>query len=180
MAEQTFLEAIGIFQYFGLQYLLVPLLIFVMTLGILQKTKMISDKPDINAAIGFSFAFVIAMVPQFVDFLAFLMPLMIGFIMILFGIGMIFMLFGAKSDNFFNFFKSPGIIILTIVIFMIIVFYSISDVFGDQISSWTSDNRTTGGMGSGVERIFSPEVFGTVIFISVAAVGVYMISAQKS
>ena len=105
MAEQTFLEAVGVFQYFGLQYLLVPLLIFVLALGLLQRTKMISDKPDINTAIAFAFAFIIALIPGFTDFLTVLMPLMIGFILILFGMAMVYMLFGAKPENFYNLFK---------------------------------------------------------------------------
>jgi hypothetical protein len=177
MAE-TFLEAVGVFQYFGIQYLLVPMLVFVMVLGFLQRTKLISDKPDINAGVAFVMAFIIAVIPGFTDFIFFLLPFFVGLMIIVFGAAMLFMLMGAKTENLYNFFKNPGIVVVMLVLVIIVSFYAIGTVFGNALSPYgqgTAGNETTPGSVA-FQRIFSPEVFGTIIFITVAAVGIYLMS----
>lgn len=177
MTEQTFLEAIGVFQYFGFQYLLVPLLIFVVVLGVLQKSKIISEKPDINTGVAFALAFTLAVIPGFTDFVFSFLPYLVGFIIILFSISLLFMAMGADTKNIYSFMSHPGVVVLILAVITIVALIAIGNVTGEALSPYGRGNMSqTNPATVAVQRIFSPEVFGTIIFITVIAIGIYMLT----
>ncbi|RLG17708.1 hypothetical protein DRN62_00290 [Nanoarchaeota archaeon] len=180
MAE-TFMEAVGVFRYFGFQYLMVPLLIFVLVLGFLQRTKLLGDKADLNAAVALAVAFLSMMVPGFVDFVYALIPFFVAFVVILFGAALVFMLLGAKAEDIFAFTKRPEVTVFLLVLSVIITFYVIGQQFGHLFSPYanvTNESQTL-VMREASQRIFNPKVLGTIIFLAIISIGIYLLTVPK-
>jgi len=180
MAE-TFMEAVGVFRYFGFQYLMVPLLVFVLVLGFLQRTKLLGDKADLNAAVALAVAFLSMMVPGFVDFVYTLIPFFVAFIVILFGAALVFMLLGAKAEDIFAFTKRPEVTMILLVLVVIITFYVVGQQFGYLFSPYanvTNESRARVTQ-EAFQRIVNPKVLGTVIFLVIVAIGIYLLTVPK-
>jgi len=180
MAE-TFMEAVGVFRYFGFQYLTVPLLVFVLVLGLLQRTKLLGDKADLNAAVALAVAFLSMMVPGFVDFVYTLIPFFVALVVILFGTALLFMLFGAKAEDIFTFVKRPEVTVLLLVLAVVITFYVVGQQFGHLFSPYanmTNESRVRVTQ-EAFQRIVNPKVLGTIIFLVIVAIGIYLLTVPK-
>ncbi|MCW1296212.1 MAG: hypothetical protein OH319_00840 [Candidatus Parvarchaeota archaeon] len=177
---RTFLDAVGIFQEIGLQYFLVPLTIGVIVFAILEKTKLFSDKTEVNLFIGILIFFFTAMFPPVTDFLYNLLPFFAVLLIILFFMLLFFLFMGAKTEDVANAMKNPAVYMLLIVISIIFVMYVAGNVFYTQLNPPTNytenvsyTNITTEG--GGILVLKNPKVFGMVVFLLLLAVAAFAI-----
>lgn len=184
MAE-TFLEAIGVLQSFGLQYLFVPMLIFVIAFGVLMRTKALSEKMDLNAVVAFIIAILVALNPVVSQFFYSFLPLTTAALIIFFGAILLFLFMGASADDIGNFFKSTPSWIFFVVLFLIFVMASYTWTFPDvqyatlAAAGGQTVNTTEGqltpfealvGPNSFMIVLGSPRVLGLVSFMLLAGI----------
>lgn len=158
MAE-TFLDAIGMLQSFGLQYLFVPMLVFIIVFGVLMRTKLLSDKMDINGVAALIVALMIAMNPMVSLFFFNFMPIVTALMLILFGGILLFMFFGATTEDIAKFFGSTPSWIFFIIMFLVFFMMSLTWTFPGIYPE-----STTGGYGNySVEDIAGPGGFVLIL-----------------
>jgi hypothetical protein len=175
---KTFLDAVGIFQEVGLQYFLVPLIIGVIVFAILEKTKVFSDRTEINLFIGILIFFFTAMFPPVTDFLYNLLPFFTVLLIILFFMLLFFMFMGAKTEDVANAMRHPAVYMLLIVISLIFVMYVAGNVFYSQLNpqvNYTNESYTNVTQQEGILILKNPKVFGMIVFLLLLAVASFAI-----
>jgi len=181
MAEATFLQAIGLLDYLGFQYFLIPLFVFTLLFAILQKYKIVTDKMDANAIIAFVLAMLTAMFPDLSTFLYRLLPLFVIFSIVGFSVMFFFMFFGLKQEEVITFIKKPGIVIIIFAISTIIFANVFSAQFGSAFVPGefepTNESAYTGTGSQVFARILAhPKVLGTVILLILLALSTYLVA----
>ncbi len=181
MAEETFLQAVGLLDYLGFEYFLVPLFIFTLLFAILQKYKIISEKMDANAVIAFVLAMLTAMFPDLSTFIYRLLPLFVVFLIVGFSVMLFFMFFGLKQNEVVDFIKKPGIVIIIFAISIIIFANVFSSQFGSAFTPGefepTNESSYTGTGTQVFARILAhPKVLGTIILLVLLALSTYLVA----
>ena len=96
----TLLETIGVFGDI-FEFFLPLILVFALVTGVLQKTKVLSDKLNINSMVGFAVGFIVALSGAG-KFLMALTPYLASFFVVIFLVMLIFLFFGADPKWLFN------------------------------------------------------------------------------
>jgi hypothetical protein len=171
MPEATFPSVIEIMSKIGFEYFLVPLFIFAVLFAILEKSKAISEKTDINAIIAIVVAFVIAMTPGLSQFLFSLIPYFIILLVIIFFIALFFMFLGVESETIVAAAKHPvGYVFLMVISFLLII-QAWSMLFGEQFYNLTKkppENLTSSEQV--VVILTSPTVTAMIVFFVLLAI----------
>jgi hypothetical protein len=184
MAE-TFLDAIGMLQSFGLQYLFVPILVFIIVFGVLMRTKLLSEKMDINGIAAFVIAIMIAMNPALSLFFYNFLPLVTAFMLILFGGILLFMFFGATTEDIAKFFGSTPSWIFFIIMFLVFFTMSLTWTFPSIYpeSDTGYGNYTVediAGPSGFVLILASPRFLGLISFLLLVGIIGAVIAFQKA
>ncbi len=181
----TLLESFGFFSDV-FEFFIPFLLVFAVVFGILLKSKFLSDDSNVNAAIAFAVAIIVALGGGG-EFLVGLTPFFAVFFVIIFFILMIFMFFGLDPKDIM---QSKAIIFLVVAICAIFVFFVMGEMFGDQLAvvsveDSVGNNITNGApvdyrdetIGSqAVARILShPKVLGMIVLLGLLAIATYFI-----
>ncbi len=178
----TLFESFGFFSE-ALDFFIPFLLVFAVSFGILVKSKFLSEDPNVNAAISFAVAIIVALGGGG-KFLMSLTPFFAVFFVIIFFILLIFMFFGLNPEEIM---QSKAIIVLVVLICAIFVFYVMGEMFGDQLAVSTIDNGITAenetmapaptGIGPGaVAYIIShPKVLGALVLLGLLAIATFFI-----
>jgi hypothetical protein len=185
MAE-TFLEAIGMLQSFGLQYLFVPMLVFVIVFGVLMRTKILSEKMDINGIVALVFALITAMNPMLSLFFYNFLPVATALMLIMFAGILLFMFFGATTEDIAKFFGSTPSWIFFIIIFLVFFMMSLTWTFpglypeteGGGYGNYTVADIA--GPGGFVLILASPRVLGLISFLLLVGIIGAVIAYSKS
>lgn len=185
----TLLESFGFFSDV-FEFFIPFLLVFAVVFGILLKSKVLSEDPNINGAIAFAVAVIVALGGGG-QFLIGLTPFFAVFFIIIFFVLMIFMFFGLNPQDIM---QSKAIIFLVVAICAIFVFYVMGEFFGDEFAVATiqEPNVTNGETivdydrgvaigGRGVAQILShPNVLGAIVLLGLMAVATYFIINKPS
>jgi len=181
MAETILSSGMESLMDFGLQVILVPLLVFAIVFAVLQKTKILGEKADLNAFVAVAVALILAVVPNFTGFLMTYIPFIAGILIVLFGGTLVFMVLGASVDDIVAFMKRSEVVTILVIIILAYTFYAVGVWFGSDISPYA--NNTSGAQNSvaveGISRITNPAVMGTIIFMILAALTVHSLISSS-
>lgn len=182
MAEQTFLEAIGVLQFLGFEFFLVPLLVFTIMLGILQRYKVFTDKTDLNGFAALVIALFVALVPDASTFIFRVTPFFVAFLTVVFSMMMLFMFLGATMEDIREFMRKPFSIILIFVFAMVVSIYVASTIFGDIFVPESPSPNASDYTGNEIQVFANilahPKVLGTIIFLLLLAASTFTIVYQ--
>lgn len=191
MAETIF-DAVGLMQDLGLISLIFPLLIiFGIVFGILEKTKIFSDRTEVNAIIGLGVGFLVA-ASRFGVYLAEFIPTVSILIVMTAFLVMIGLFLGLKEKDLAMLGKHKAFMIFMVLIFIIFAIL-IADgiVFNlrpQLVSSGNVTNVSEGvihgyyyekGFADMSYIIGSPKLVGAIIFLGILAIAVPLISSKK-
>lgn len=178
----------------SLMNILSPIIIFILiwalTYALLTKSKVLGDNQNLNAVISFAVAVLFILIPGTTKFVSIFTP----WIMVLFiGIVLLFSLFYFIGWDFKSIQEhlGAGVIVWTIIIiFLIILFVSLSNIFGEKVAPYSSaDSSSTisstiegagGSLGSEVkDTLFNPKVLGVIFLLMVAVFAIRLISESQ-
>ena len=179
MNPSNFLMASGVGTFF-----LSFLIVFSILYALFQKTKLLSDRVDINAVIAFSLGLVVAMFPGFSGFILQYTPFAATVLIILVLAFIVFGYFGVKPEEVKNYKSVLGIIIAIFAIGAIVIFsgfyYSAIGVSpnstnGTQAATINCSDYTnlTGGQAVGC-MLGDPIFLGVLITLILMMVVVYV------
>ena len=179
----TLFESLGFFSDV-FEFFIPFLLVFAVSFGILIKTKFLTENPNVNAAIAFAIAMVVALGGGGA-FLMNLTPFFAIFFIIIFFVMLIFMFFGVNPEDIM---QSKAVIVLIVLICAIFVFFVIGEMFGDELAIATIENGNgvindtvpgtpVPGVGPrGVAYILShPTVLGALVLLGLLALATFFI-----
>lgn len=129
---------VDVLQQIGITNYVVPfMLVFAISFGILMKSKIISDRGDINGLVAFAIGFLFAILGGG-DIVNKMIPVMITFLMVVFIAIMLFLFLGAKESDFIKFIKNPGVALILIGFVVLITFVVLGDylIWLDKIPAW--------------------------------------------
>ncbi len=118
----SLVSALGTMENMGLFDVILPLiLIFALIFGVLEKTKIISDKAVVNVIIASAIAFIFTSFIKAGRFLRLMTPMIIGMLVVLLFIFLIFRFIGVKEEQLVGAFKK-SIVTYGLVIGLVILF----------------------------------------------------------
>lgn len=177
---------IDLLRALGFSYFFVPLLIAVLVFGILSKTKVVSDRIDVNAVIAFVTALIIGMYKPFVNYIEFLIPFLIVLIIFAFFLLMMVIFLGASMEDVTKAMKNPVIAILIVIVLLIIFYSSAVWVFPEL---WHPEYRQTYNATNATLPppfmetmlvITNPTVLALIGFLVLVAVSAYAVTYKKT
>ena len=178
---------VGILQPFSIIFPMI--FVWALMFAFLQKTEIFKKSIAIDAVISFAVAFMVLLSKTVVDILNFIIPwftvAIIFFILLL----LIFMVFGAKEKDIFNYIKTDkGVGWVIIGIALIIFLAGFGNVLGQQFlveggsvpvdGTTISDGSTTSSnFESNITAIFThPKVLGLIILFGIAIFAIGLLS----
>lgn len=166
--------------------IVVFLLIWALSYALLQKSKILGAKTNIDAATAFAIAILFILIPQATSFVKVFTP---WFIVFFFAIVLLFALFYFIGWDFNTIQEHLGggvIVWAAIIIFLIILFTSLSGVLGPSVAPYevseegqvtVPTTQETGTIGTEVrEALFNPKLLGAIFLLLVAAFAVRLLS----
>ncbi|HEX32969.1 MAG TPA: hypothetical protein ENG01_00980 [Candidatus Aenigmarchaeota archaeon] len=181
----TFADAVGFLVASKLAEIFIPfILIFALVYAILQKTKAIGGKPDMDSIVSLAVALAVVISPGFRAYVLELTPFIAVFLAVIFFAMLAFLMYGVDLGDITKATKKPIVYLLFIAIVAIFAFFVLNEVY-------TSYSNTTGfpsdiyaenvtlkqvsGEGGFNVVIRHPAVLGTVTLLVLLAVSVYAI-----
>lgn len=154
----TLLESVGVFTDV-FDFFLPFLLTMVVSFGILAKTKMLSERADVNAVVSLALAFIVVLSGAG-KFLTTITPLFAVFFIIIFFIFLLFMFFGVEKDIKTVLFENRAIGMLILFISLIFVFYAVGTLYGGGLYQPGGDPSVGAGVNATVDQAepIGPEV----------------------
>ena len=186
-AELT--SAIDLLRTLGFSYFFIPLLIAVILFGILSKTKIISDRVDVNAIVSFVIAFILALYKPFISYIELLVPFLL--ILVIFGFFFLVLLLflGASMEDVTKAMRNPVVAILLIIILMIIFYSAAVFTFPElwpsgyyeyyNISNATNISGLPPPFIEVRETLSNPTVLALIGFLILVAVAAYAVTYKK-
>ena len=158
------------------------LLVFAVTYGVLKYAKVFGEeKEGIHAIIALSIASILIFSPGAVALVEEMVPWFVIMFLVILMIIMSFMLFGAKEGDFMSALKQGSIITWVIVFSVVILLFSFSNVYGQQLlggkseapSVETEDGSTVETGTSDFSKnlsntLFHPKILGMILILLVA------------
>jgi hypothetical protein len=142
------------------------LLIWAVTYGLLTKIKFLGDNNGLHAIVALSLALLVLIQTQIRQVITLFLPwvFLLGFLTLL--LIAIFMFIGVKEKDIVTLVKREGIIYVTIISVVIILFFvALSQVFGPFLM--VTDKP---GFWEGVKRVLlHPRILGAIFILVVAA-----------
>ncbi|MCD6547416.1 MAG: hypothetical protein J7K22_02575 [Nanoarchaeota archaeon] len=134
----TLLQTLGFFSDI-FDFFLPFLLVFAVIYALLLKTKFLTEDPNLNAAISFAIALIVALSGAG-KFLMNLAPFMATLFMVVFFMLLIFLFFNVKLEEVL---KIKSISLILIFISIIFVFYVLGQMIGQQVYEAGVGNATS-------------------------------------
>lgn len=189
----TLLESVGFFSDI-FDFFLPFLLVFAVLYAILLKSKFLTEDPNLNAAISFAIALIVALSGAG-KFLMSFAPFMATLFMILFFMILMFLFFGVKLESVF---ESKAVVVIIVGICLIFVFYVLGNMWGGQLfeagqgTTAISENETlssetttvatrncdfnTISQGQAIACLISnPKVLGAMILLGLLAIATFFV-----
>lgn len=116
-------SAIDVLRTLGFSYFFIPLFIAVVLFGILSKTKILSDRVDVNAVISFVVALLFALYKPFISYIEVLIPFLLVLVIFGFFFLVLLLFLGASMEDVTRAMRNPVVAILLLII-LLIIFYS--------------------------------------------------------
>lgn len=162
---------LDLFRYFTAVFSF--LFIFVVFYAILEKTKILGDKSNLNALFAFIVSILLIITPGVVSLITVMIaPFAVLIFFILFVV-VLFMFMGISGDDVSNVFKQPAVITVLIVIGVLIFLFSFVGIFGEFVEDGV------GGLGSYiVKSLFNAKVLGAVFLLLVASQAIRLLSEK--
>lgn len=121
----------GISQQIGLYDFFLPfLLVFTLVFALLEKLKLASDRSDVNAVIALVLGLIVALTPKAGLYIVSLVPYFVVFLIILFGVMLLFLLTGVSAGDIGKAMHNAGAWVFFIAMSLIIVMVVTSNIFG--------------------------------------------------
>lgn len=170
-----------VFDASGLLGILTPIFIFifvfVMLFALMQKMKILSDKPGIHALISFCLAFLFFIIPETRQIVSFMTPWFVVLIFLGVIILMGLMFLGFKEEGLIEGMKNSGAVVWIAIVGGVVLFlYALGKVFGPSILEPGGEGVT----GSIRSVLFNPKVLTVVLILFIAAEVVRKVGFSKS
>ncbi len=166
------------------------LLVFVIVFALMEWRKMLGDNSGLHALISFLIAMLFLAIPGAIQVVSNMAPWFIVFFIFLFFVFFVFMMFGTEEATFFNVLRSHDSLIWTvIVVSMLILIWSISQVYGPALAGEeegitggealvANETATTGFEQTVKDILFHPKVLGLMLILLIAAFAVRLLSTK--
>ena len=188
----TLIASIGLFGDI-FDFFLPFILVFAIVYGILMKTKMLSERADVNSIVALTMGLMVV-ISGAGKFITTLTPLFAGFFIVIFMIFLIFLFFGVEKDIKSILMGNRMIAALIIIVCIIFVFYAIGSLYGSGLYSATGVSE---GVNASVNQsvigpetcdftkiagnvavaclLGNPKVLGTLVLLGLMAIGTFFI-----
>ncbi len=182
-AELT--SAIDLLRTLGFSYFFIPLLIAVLLFGILSRTKIISDRVDVNAIVSFIIAFILALYKPFISYIEILVPYLLVLVIFGFFFLVILLFLGASMEDVAKAVKNPAIAILILIVLLIIFYTTALFVFPElwHPAYYTGNVTNVSGLPPPLEAtketLTNPTVLALIGFLILVAVAAYAVTYKK-
>ncbi len=161
--------------------------IFTLMYAVMDKFKLVGDNKGIHAAIALSIAVVFLFAKDAVRFVNFITPWFIIMLVVGLFLTTFFVFFGVKNETIGEKVMSdPRVYWTVIVLSIIILFISIGQVFGSDLSadsgakSISEREGVSDATGEGFSSIVHPRVLGALFLLIIAAFAIRLISETVS
>ncbi|MBI4154086.1 hypothetical protein HY501_02015 [Candidatus Woesearchaeota archaeon] len=172
----TILE-LGLLDYFSPFF--VGLLVYAILYALLEKTKIFGENKGTNAAISLALALLFLLTPDLFKLVKVITPWFTILFIFIVMIMLLFLFVGVSQSKFSEAFQDRGLIWIIIMICFIILFYGMTQVYGEQIHSIYAGEEGTAesSLSQNVGKIiFHPRVLGMVLILVLSAMAVRFIS----
>lgn len=182
-------SAVDLLRTLGFSYFFIPLFIAVVLFGILSKTKIISERVDVNALISFIVGLLFAFYKPFVGYIEVLVPFLIVLVIFGFFFLVLLLFLGASIEDVTRAMRNPVVAILLIVV-LLIIFYSAAVFTFPELwpyGYYEYYNITNVTNMSGLpppfievrETLSNPTVLSLIGFLILVAVAAYAVTYKK-
>ena len=158
----------------------VALFVYAITYALLEKTKIFGTNKGTNAAIAIAMSFMFLLTPDLLGIVKIITPWFTILFIFLTMIVLLFLFVGVEQTNISKAFSERSTVWIIIMVCFIILFYAMTQVYGEQIhgiyaggDTSTSDSSLSQNIG---RIIFHPRVLGMVILLVISALAVRFIS----
>jgi len=184
MTNQTFVQAIGLMQNMGFEHFLAPLLVFAVIFGVLQKTKTLGERIDLNAIIALVLALFVMLVPDASTFIFRLVPFFIVLTLVLFTGSILFLAMGVETKEITSFMQRKELVIAGVIILIVMILFTLSSIFGDLFVPQEQTGNASDYTGT-TSRVFArilshPKVIGTIVLLLLFGITTYVIVYQAT
>ena len=182
---------VGLIQAFNIIFPVI--LVFALVLALLQKTKLVTQSAGINGLIAAVFGLMVVLSQEVVDIINFMIPWFGVAIIFLVIIMLVFMIFGAKEGDIFDYMKGNmvvGWVLLGIVVAILVA--AIGSSVGQDVGPYLDEqgnptDAPSGAIGVASDdfeqnfwaTVFHPKVLGLLVLFGIAIFAVFLLSNNQ-
>jgi hypothetical protein len=169
---------IGLLEYFTPVFVFA--LVWIITLAILEKTKLFGDNQAIHWVISFCMAVLVVVIPGLTDVIKIMTPWFIVLFIFMTLLVLIFLFMGVKGDTVAGVFGQNQFVIWIVILVALGIFgFAMMQVYGDSIQNITNPDDDTGLNGQIGQILFHPKIMAMVLILVIAGLIVRFVSATR-
>jgi len=156
------------------------ILMFVLAYALLTKTKILGDNNAINAVAATMFAFLFILSETTREMIKIITPAFTFFIFVIVTLVVLFMFVGVKTETIVNAFRDPAVYWFIIILFILVLLYAGTVVFGEEIRGLTQPGEKESVVAAAGRIVFHPTVLTGLLILSIIAFTIRYLVTESS
>lgn len=166
---------VGLLQYFSVIFPVI--LIFAVVYAVLFKTKVIGDKPAVNAMVAIVAGLLMLLSEKAMQVLNFMIPWFAVAIFFFILMIMLFKIFGLKDESLQSALKDKAVYWAFIGISLAIIGIAFANAFGQEALEAGSGDSANGDFQSNIFNIIKhPKILGVIVVMSIAVMAIAVLT----
>jgi hypothetical protein len=165
---------VGLLQY--IEVVFPVILVFAVVYAVLYKTKVIGDKPTLNAIIAIITGLLMVVSDKAGEVINFMIPwfsIAIIFLLMLF---LLLKLFGLSDDNLTNVLKDKAVYWSIILVALAIFGAAFLTVFGQDVLDVNTGDSEPSAFSDVIKVLTSPKILGLAVLIAIAVAAIFLLT----
>ena len=169
------------------------ILVWAIMFSLLQKTKVATPSPGINGLISAVFGFLVLISDTATDIVNFMIPWFAITIIFLLLLLLVFMVFGAKEADIFEYMKGNKIVGWVLLLIVVTIFVAaVGDAVGQDIGPFLDEEGRAVDTATGsrdvatssfsqniTATLFHPKILGLMVIFGIAIFAVFLLSGEQ-
>jgi hypothetical protein len=169
---------IGLLEYFTPVFVFA--LVWIITLAILEKTKLFGDNQAIHWVISFCMAVLVVVIPGLTDVIKIMTPWFIVLFIFIILLVLIFLFMGVKGDTVAGVFGQNQFVIWVVILVALGIFgFAMMQVYGDAVQNITNPDDESNLNSQIGQILFHPKIMAMVLILVIAGLIVRFVSATR-